>query len=70
MINGTSKLTVSVKDATELTGISKTVLYELLSAKKITSVHIGTKRLIHVESLRRLLLPSLAAESGDQNEQR
>jgi excisionase family DNA binding protein len=49
------KITCSVKEATELTGLGKTTLYALLAEKKITSIRIGTKRLIHVDSLRRLL---------------
>ena len=49
------KFTCSVKDATDLTGLGKTTLYALLADGKITSVRIGSKRLIHVESLRRLL---------------
>ena len=51
----TPKITCSVKEATELTGLGKTTLYSLLAEGKITSVTIGAKRLIHVESLRRLL---------------
>jgi len=54
-MNATAKITCSVKEATELTGISKTVLYELINDGRITSTRIGTKRLIHVDSLRRLL---------------
>lgn len=51
----TSKITCSVKDAAELTGLGKTTLYSLLAEGKITGIRIGTKRLIHVDSLRRLL---------------
>jgi len=50
-----TKITCSVKEATELTGIGKTTLYALLAEGKITSTRIGAKRLIHVDSLRRLL---------------
>jgi excisionase family DNA binding protein len=51
----TSKITCSIKDATELTGLGKTTLYSLMAEGKVTSTRVGTKRLIHVESLRRLL---------------
>jgi DNA binding domain, excisionase family len=51
----TPKITCSIKEATELTGLGKTTLYSLLADHKITGIRIGTKRLIHVESLRRLL---------------
>ena len=33
----------------------KTTLYALMADKKITSVRVGAKRLIHVDSLRRFL---------------
>jgi excisionase family DNA binding protein len=54
-MNATAKITCSVKEATELTGLGKTTLYALLAEGKITSTRIGVKRLIHVDSLRRLL---------------
>jgi excisionase family DNA binding protein len=51
----TDKITCSIKEATELTGLGKTTLYSLIAEGKITSTRVGTKRLIHVDSLRRLL---------------
>jgi len=51
----TQRITCSVKEATELTGLGKTTLYALLAEGKITGTRVGAKRLIHVESLRRLL---------------
>jgi excisionase family DNA binding protein len=54
-MNATAKITCSVRQATELTGLGKTTLYALLAEGKITSTRVGTKRLIHVDSLRRLL---------------
>jgi len=51
----TQKITCSVREAQELTGLGKTTLYSLLSENKITSTRVGTKRLIHVDSLRRFL---------------
>lgn len=54
-MNTTSKITCSVKDATELTGLGKTTLYRLLAEEKITGTHVGAKRLLHVDSLRRFL---------------
>ena len=51
----TPKITCSIKEATELTGLGKTTLYSLLAQDKITSTRVGTKRLIHVDSLRRFL---------------
>ena len=54
-MNTASKITCSIKEATELTGLGKTTLYSLLAEKKISSTLVGTKRLIHVDSLRRFL---------------
>ena len=54
MITSTQS-TCSVAEAQRLTGLGKTTLYSLLADGKITSTRIGTKRLIHVDSLRQLL---------------
>ena len=54
-MNTASKITCSIKEATELTGLGKTTLYSLLAETKISSTLVGTKRLIHVDSLRRFL---------------
>jgi excisionase family DNA binding protein len=54
-MNTASKITCSVREATELTGLGRTTIYSLLAEGRITSTHVGTKRLIHVDSLRRLL---------------
>lgn len=54
-MNVASKITCSIREATELTGLGKTTLYSLMAEGKITSTRVGTKRLIHVDSLRRLL---------------
>jgi excisionase family DNA binding protein len=51
----THAITCSVTEAQRLTGLGKTTIYSLLGEGKITSTRIGTKRLIHVDSLRRLL---------------
>ena len=52
------KITCSVREATEMTGLGKTTLYALLAQGRITSTRIGAKRLIHIDSLRRLLGPN------------
>jgi excisionase family DNA binding protein len=51
----TTQITCSVAEAQRLTGLGKTTIYSLLGDGKITSVRVGTKRLIHVDSLRRFL---------------
>jgi excisionase family DNA binding protein len=45
---------VSVKDATRLSGIGRTKLYELLNANAIASVKIRRKRLVSLASIEAL----------------
>lgn len=45
----------SVKDAARTLGIGRTKLYELLADNELSSIRIGTRRLIHVESIERLV---------------
>ncbi len=47
-------LTVTVKVALVMIGIGRTRFYELVAAGQITTVKIGRRRLVHVESLQRL----------------
>jgi excisionase family DNA binding protein len=54
-MESTAKITCSVNEATHISGLSRTTIYRLLDQNKITSTVVGTKRLIHVDSLRRLL---------------
>ena len=49
------RITVSVKDATAITGLSRSRLYQLLYDGRIRSVNVGRRRLIHVSSLKELL---------------
>ena len=45
-------ITVSVKTAAQMTGLSNWTIYKLLDAQKVTSVYEGTRRLVLVASLR------------------
>ncbi len=47
-------LTVTVKVALAMIGIGRTRFYELVGAGQITTVKIGRRRLVHMESLQRL----------------
>ncbi|WP_076717973.1 helix-turn-helix domain-containing protein [Sphingomonas sp. gentR] len=47
-------LTVTVREALTLIGIGRTRFYELVAAGQITTVKIGRRRLVHLESLQRL----------------
>jgi excisionase family DNA binding protein len=48
-------ITATIPEFRRLTGISRSRIYELLDAGEIESVHIGARRLIIVESYRRLI---------------
>jgi hypothetical protein len=45
-------ITVSVKTAAAMTGLSVWAIYKLLDAKAVESVYQGTRRLVMVDSLR------------------
>lgn len=57
-MDATAKITCTINQACEMTGLSRTTLYRLLNEDRISSTHLGTKRLVHVDSLRSLLIPS------------
>ena len=49
------QITTTVKDACAMSGIGRTKLNELIGSGQIESVKIGKRRLVKVESLKRLL---------------
>ena len=49
------RLTCSVRDACNASGLSRAKLYQLLSDGSVSSTTIGRRRLVHVRSLRTLL---------------
>ncbi|WP_456720871.1 MULTISPECIES: helix-turn-helix domain-containing protein [unclassified Bradyrhizobium] len=51
------RLTCTIGDACEVTGLGRTKLYELIAARRIATTTIGRRRLVVVRSL----LASLAA---------
>lgn len=48
-------LAVSVDDAAKIVGIARVTLYKLINAGDVETVKIGCRRLVKVESLRRLV---------------
>ena len=48
-------LTVSIQDAVECLGVSRTTIYELIKAGDLVPVHIGARRLIPYAQLKALV---------------
>jgi hypothetical protein len=48
-------ITVTIPRFRELSGISRSRIYELLDAGELESVYVGTRRLILVDSYRQLI---------------
>ena len=48
-------ISVRIPEAVRLTGISRSVLYELIKTNELTAVKIGRATLVTVESLRSLI---------------
>ena len=55
MSNTLPPMTVSVIEASKLTGLSRSRLYELMQDGKLKSLTIGRRRLIRVSALEALL---------------
>jgi excisionase family DNA binding protein len=53
---------VTVTDACAAIGVGRTMLYQLLSERKLDSVTIGRRRLITTESIRRLVADAAQRE--------
>jgi excisionase family DNA binding protein len=49
------KITATVREACEMTGLGKTTLYEKIADGSLRSRAVGRRRLIEVESLRQLV---------------
>jgi excisionase family DNA binding protein len=54
-------LTVTVREAARLTGLCKSTIHNLISAKKLAATKVGTRRLVVYSSLKKLLGLSGAA---------
>jgi excisionase family DNA binding protein len=60
-VGETPPITVTVAEARRLSGLGNTKLFELIRDKKLDTVTVGRRRLIHLSSLERLLSPAVAA---------
>jgi len=52
-------LTVTVDEALAMIGIGRTRFYELVADGTISTVKLGRRRLVHVDSLRLLVAPTI-----------
>jgi excisionase family DNA binding protein len=52
------RLTCTISDACQATGISRAKLYQLLSDGSVSSTTVGRRRLVHVRSLKTLVKES------------
>ena len=49
------RVLISISEASAALGIGRTKLYQLLASGQLTSLQIGTRRLVKVESIQALL---------------
>jgi len=49
------RITATITEFRRLSGIGRSRIYEMLDAAEIESVHIGSRRLILIDSYRRLI---------------
>ena len=49
------RITVTIAEFRRLSGIGRSRIYELLKTGELESIHIGSRRLILIDSSRRLL---------------
>lgn len=53
---GLCPFTVSVEEASRLSGLGKTTLYKLMAADALHSTKVAGRRLVHLDSLKALLM--------------
>ena len=56
-------ITATITQFRQLSGIGRSRIYELLDTGELESVHVGARRLILIDSYRRLLAKLKAAEA-------
>jgi hypothetical protein len=59
-------ITTTISEFRRLSGIGRSRIYELLDAGELGSVHLGARRLIVIDSYRRLLTKLKAAEAENR----
>jgi len=69
MISDSHVITATISRFREISGISRSRIYEMLDAGELESVHVGARRLILIDSYQRLLAKLKAAEAEAGNRQ-
>jgi hypothetical protein len=63
-IDPSDRITATIPEFRRLSGIGRSRIYELLDAGELESIHLGARRLIVIDSYRRLLARLQAAPKG------
>jgi hypothetical protein len=63
-LDPSDRITATIPEFRRLSGIGRSRIYELLNAGELESIHLGARRLIVIDSYRRLLTKLQAAEVG------
>jgi excisionase family DNA binding protein len=53
---GGQRVTITIREACEVSGLSRSTINRLLLARKLTSVRVGRRVLIHNDTLQQILL--------------
>ena len=59
-----ARLSCTIEEACEATGIGRTKLYEEIGAGRVETMNIGKRRLVLVRSLVKLIDPAAASAAG------
>jgi len=67
MASDSDVITATISRSREISGISRSRIYEMLAAGELEWVHVGARRLILIDSYRRLLVKLKAADAEAGN---
>jgi hypothetical protein len=65
-VDPSDRITATIPEFRRLSGIGRSRIYELLDGGELESIHLGARRLIVIDSYRRLLTKLQAAEAGQR----
>ena len=70
MATGTDIITCTIPEFRRLSGISRSRIYELLDARELESIYIGARRLIVIDSYRRMIERQRTAQTPSAPQRR